>query len=433
MFRKIILTLLLLPSFCFSALELDVKEHVLDNGLHILMHEDHTVPIISYYSWVNVGSRYEKKGQTGIAHLFEHMMFQGTQKYGKKIFDKLVSSNGGEHNAFTSQDYTGYYINIPSSQLELVIDLESDRLVNLNVTKENLTSEREVVKEERRVRTDNNPIGKMYEAFFALTFPNFPYEWPVIGYMDDVNSLSVSQCQEFYKTYYSPNNTVVALVGDFDSKKALELFKKYYGSLSKQEIPQEKEITLTPQKKERRKTIREMSQNDMLLTAFMAVPSGHEDSYPLEVLQNVLSGGKSTRLYKRLIYTDQIVTRVYGAQYALKKAGMFVFFIMMKPGLKHNLAEKTLLEEIEKLKIEKISETELTKAKNQILSSYLFSLKEKDNIARNLGHNQIIYGDYRHFFTDIDRYNAVTPEDIQNVVKKYFIPERKNTVILTPS
>ena len=429
--RKVLALLFsFIPVLSFAGLSLEVHEYVLKNGLRILMHVDHTAPIISYYSFVNVGSVNEKNHQTGIAHLFEHMMFLGTQKYGKKEYDAILAAHGGVNNAGTSQDYTNYYVDIPSSHLELVMELESDRLVNLNLTQENLNSEREVVKEERRLRVDNNPMGKMFVALFELAFPNHPYYWPTIGYMNDLNALSVPQCQEFYKTYYSPNNTVISLVGDFDPDKALALFKKYYEHLSRQNIPELKAPPILPQKKARIITLKEPTQSEVMLMGYPAPGAGHQDMYALDVLSKILSSGKTSRLFKRLIYEEQVATSSWGAYEGLREAGIFLFMVRMKPGLKIKKGEEYLFDEIQKIKSAQVSARELTKAKNQILSSFLFGLKSKNEIAENLGLNQIYYGDYRHFFTDIDRYNQVTEDDIQKVAQKYLLKEKQNVVYL---
>ena len=431
--KKILVSLLVFlftPVFSFASLTLEVHEHVLKNGLRILIHEDHTAPIISYYSFVNVGSVNEKPNQTGIAHLFEHMMFLGTQKYGKKEYDAILAAHGGVNNAATSQDYTNYFADIPSSHLELVMQLESDRLVNLNLTQENLNSEREVVKEERRLRVDNNPMGKMYLALFELAFPNHPYYWPTIGYMKDLNQLTVPQCQEFYKTYYSPNNTVLALVGDIDPKKALDLFKKYYENLPPQKIPELKAPEIPQQKKQRVKILKEPTQSEVMLMGYPTPATGHPDMYALDILSKILSSGKTSRLFKRLIYEEQVASAAWGSHYGLKQAGLFLFMVRMKPGFKIKKGEEYLFDEIQKIKTAKVTSRELTKAKNQILSGFLFGLKSKNEIAENLGLNQIYYGDYRHFFTDIDRYNEVTEEDIQKVAQKYLLKDRQNVVYL---
>ncbi|HLD74478.1 MAG TPA: pitrilysin family protein [Bdellovibrionota bacterium] len=418
------------PFLSFASLTLQVHEHVLKNGLRILMHEDHTAPIISYYSFVNVGSAHEKTKQTGIAHLFEHMMFLGTQKYGKKEYDAILAAHGGINNAGTSHDYTDYYVNIPSSNLELVMELESDRLVNLNLTQENLNSEREVVKEERRLRVDNNPMGKMYITLFELAFPDHPYYWPTIGYMKDLNALTVQECQKFYKTYYSTNNTVVVLAGDFDADKALTLFKKYYENLPPQNIPKLEAPAIPVQTKERVKVLKEPTQSDVMMMAYPTPAAGHPDMYALDILSKILSSGKTSRLFKKLIYEEQVASSAWASYYGLKQAGLFIFMVRMKPGFKIKKGEEHLFDEIQKIKREKVIDRELTKAKNQILSDFLFGLKTKNEIAENLGLNQIYYGDYRHFFTDIDRYNQVTAEDIQKVAQKYFMKEKQNVVYI---
>ena len=208
-----------------------VEKYQLNNGLTVLLHEDHSVPTISYHTWFRVGSKNEEPGYTGIAHLFEHLMFKGAKRYTGKEFDRILQANGAVNNAFTSYDYTGYYENLPSDKLELAVDLESDRLVNLQVNAENLVSEREVVKEERRVRVDNSVGGFLSEMLYATVFKVHPYRWPVIGWMQDLDQIDLKKCREFYGSYYAPNNAVVIVAGDFDTKSAKALIDKYYSHL----------------------------------------------------------------------------------------------------------------------------------------------------------------------------------------------------------
>ncbi|MBI2027180.1 MAG: insulinase family protein [Deltaproteobacteria bacterium] len=417
-----------IATVCLAAL----AKHVLKNGLRVLLSEDHTSPTISYYSWFDVGSGHEKKGMTGIAHLFEHMMFQGTQKFGKKQYDKLIASHGGNNNAFTSNDYTAYYVNIESSELELLIKLEADRLTGLNITKENLDSEREVVKEERRLRTDNDPMGKMYEELFLLAFPEHPYGWPVIGFMQDVTGLSVDQCKDFYQTYYSPNNLTIALVGDFSVSKAIKLLEKYYSSAPSQVIPPREMPKISLEPSEKRKMIHDVTQSEMLMTVFQVPKVGTPESYAFSVLEKILSSGNTSRLYKRLIYEEEVATQVGAGYYGLKDAGLFLFYLIMKPGSSLKKGEKMLIEEIKDIIDKKVSDRELIKAKNNLSTSFAFGLKSRNTVARELGYNQLIYGDYRHFFSDLKKYESITAQDIQKAAEVFFVPNRKTTIVLLP-
>ena len=222
---------------CFSAtdkkvenqlqLKLDVEKYSLKNGLNVLLYEDHSVPLVSYHTWFRVGSKNEKPGLTGMAHLFEHMMFKGTAKFPAEKFDQILQSNGAVNNAFTSNDYTGYYIDAPSDKLEVLMDLESDRMTHLAVTELNLKSEREVVKEERRMRTENSVQGTLFELIFGVVFKVHPYRWPVVGWMEDLNRMKVGDCIAFYEKFYAPNNATLVIAGDISISKTKELVEKY--------------------------------------------------------------------------------------------------------------------------------------------------------------------------------------------------------------
>jgi zinc protease len=226
------------PASFSQSIRFPVEKFKLANGLTVLLNEDHSAPIISYHTWFRVGSKNEEVGYTGIAHLFEHMMFKGAKRYTGEQFDRVLQANGGVNNAFTTHDYTGYYETLPGSKLELVADIEADRMENLQITPENLTSERDVVKEERRFRVDNNPGGVLREALYGTAFKVHPYRWPVIGYMEDISRIDVAKANEFYRTYYAPNNAVLVISGDFDKAEAKRIVEKYYGAIKSQEIPQ---------------------------------------------------------------------------------------------------------------------------------------------------------------------------------------------------
>lgn len=415
-----------------SQIHFDVEKYQLPNGLTVLLHEDHSSPIISYNTWFKVGSKYEEPGFTGIAHLFEHMMFTGTQKYSRENFDLILQSNGAVNNAFTTHDYTGYYENLPSSKLELVMDMEADRMVNLQVTAENLKSEREVVKEERRFRVDNNPMGVLREVMFGTVFKVHPYKWPVIGYMKDINAITLEKSKEFFRTYYAPNNAVLVLAGDFKPSNARALIEKYYGKISAQPIPKRTLAAEPEQKAARGQIVRQPVQNTSIALSYRVPGSGQDDVYPLDLLANILGQGSSSRLHKRLVYNAQVATAASASNFSLQDYGIFQVFASLKPGQSADPVTKAMLAEVWKARNKLVDAQELAKAKKQILQTYVNSLKTVSGKAEVIAQNEILFGDWSQIFKDLPKYEQVTPEDIKRVANKYLTPEHLNQVTLVP-
>lgn len=420
------------PSIDISKLRFKVTKEVLPNGLTVLYHEDHSVPTVSYHTWFRVGSKNEEPGFTGIAHLFEHMMFKGAKRYSGKQFDQTLQANGVTNNAFTTYDYTGYFEDLPSSKLRLIIDVESDRMVNLVLSEENLKSEREVVKEERRYRVDNSINGALNEKLWGTAYKVHPYRWPVIGWMDDLNAITLEKCREFYHTNYSVSNAVITVSGDFDTAQASKWIKEFYGDLPKVEVPRPPLPQEPPQKEERRVVIRKISQNEHLAMAYHIGKSGDDDSFVMDLISNILSEGESSRLHRRLVYETQLAQGVGGASYTPHHPGLMEFFIQMKPGVKTARAEKILDEELEKIKENKVTVAELEKAKNQIMKHWVDSMKTAHGKARNLVMNEILTGNYENLFNDLDRYQKVTRDDVQKVARKYFNKNNRTVVTLLP-
>lgn len=415
-----------------SQIHFNVEKYTLPNGLTVLLHEDHSSPIISYNTWFRVGSKNEEVGFTGIAHLFEHMMFTGTQKYSRDNFDLILQSNGAINNAFTTHDYTGYYENAPSSKLELMMDMESDRMVNLNITAENLKSEREVVKEERRFRVDNNPMGVLREVMFGTVFKVHPYKWPVIGYMKDINAITLEKSKEFFKTYYAPNNAVLVIAGDFKPAKAKELIEKYYGKIPSQPIPK-KQLPAEPnQMSPRGQLVRQPVQNTSVALAYRVPGSGQDDVYPLDLLANILGQGTSSRLHKRLVYKEQTATTATAANYSLQDYGIFQVFASLKPGQGADSVQKAMLAEVWKTRNKLVDPQELAKVKKQILQTYVNSLKTVAGKAEVIAQNEILFNDWEQVFKDLAKYEQVTAEDIKRVANKYLTPDHLNQITLVP-
>ncbi len=413
-------------------IDLPVTKFTLKNGLTVLLLEDHTVPMISYHTWYKVGSRDESEGVTGAAHMLEHMMFKGAKKYTGKQLDHLFHENGITNNAFTSNDYTGFYENIPSSKLELVMDIEVDRMKNLALQAEDLLSEKEVVAEERRWRIDNNPMGFLRESLMSTVFKNHPYGWPVIGFMKDINAYDVEKLRYFYNTYYVPNNAVLVIVGDFDTKKTKKMVEKYYGTLSFKEVPH-KNIKPEPvQTVQRNTVIRKDVQNTSFAIAFQSPKIGDPDMYALDLAASILGDGSSSRIYKRLVYERQLATSAYAYNYSLQDGGIFSVGVNVIPGQTKEQALEISYNEIWKLRNRKVTDQELEKAKTQVIKNIVDGLRTIDGKARSLATNEIVTGSYQAMFTDLEKYQQITADDILRVANKYLQQTQRSIISLEP-
>lgn len=412
--------------------DLPVTRFTLKNGLTVLLLEDHTVPMISYHTWYKVGSRDESEGVTGAAHMLEHMMFKGAKKYSGKQLDHLFHENGITNNAFTSNDYTGFYENIPSSKLELVMDIEVDRMKNLALQAEDLLSEKEVVAEERRWRIDNNPMGFLRESLMATVFRSHPYGWPVIGFMKDINAYDIEKLRYFYNTYYVPNNAVLVIVGDFDTKKTKKMVEKYYGTLTFKEVPH-KNIKPEPvQTVQRNTVIRKDVQNTSFAIAFQSPKIGEADMYALDLAASILGDGSSSRIYKRLVYERQLATSAYAYNYSLQDGGIFSVGVNVIPGQTKDQALEISYNEIWKLRNKKVTDQELEKAKTQVIKNIVDGLRTIDGKARSLATNEIVTGSYQAIFTDLEKYQQVTADDILRVANKYLQQTQRSIISLEP-
>lgn len=412
--------------------QLPVVKYQLENGLTVLLLEDHSVPMISYHTWYRVGSRNEEPGVTGAAHMLEHMMFKGAQKYDGKAFDHILHENGMNNNAFTTFDYTGFYQNLPSTKLELMMDLEVDRMSALLIKKEDLLSERQVVAEERRWRVDNNPRGLMQESIFDLTFKKLPYHWPVIGYMQDIQNYESEKLRYFYNGFYGPNNAVLVLVGDFKTDEAKKLIDKYYSRLPQRKIPESKVYIEPEQLKEEFKVIKKDVQNPSVVVAYKTVPTGDEDVYALDLLAQIIGGDSSSRMYKELIYKKQLCMMAYSYHYTLKQQSLMMFGSMIQPGQSTDEVRKEIEKIIVEIQSGKVDAKELYRAKARVKKDFVDGLTSMDGKARSLAASEIMTGSYENLKNDLIKYDQVQIADLIRVAKKYLKPNLKNTVILVP-
>ncbi|MES2769582.1 MAG: pitrilysin family protein [Bdellovibrionota bacterium] len=442
---RILLTVLFLFSFPalaaegLSSLKFEVEKYQLPNGLTVLLHEDHSVPLVSYHTWFRVGSKDEELGYTGIAHLFEHMMFKGTQKYSNKDYERTLRENGASNNAFTSRDYTGYYVNGPSSKLETIMDLESDRIEHLNLTQANLDSEREVVKEERRFRVENRVMGLLMEKINDVVYKVHSYRWPVIGYMKDLGNITVEKAQSFYKTFYSPNNAVLVIAGDFNSGKVKKLIEKYYGHMKSQDIKRPKVNPEPPQKSIRNEVFYKDIQNDYLSISFPVPSALSLELAPLELASHILGEGNSSRLHSKLVYKQEIATSVMTYIMSNQESSVFQIIVALKPQKSKAQADKILEQakkeiysELFNLRNKSVSLDEVSKAQNQAAKSFIDALKTIDGRAYSLASNEIVVGSYEKLFTDLENYMRVKPAEIKGVSEKYLKNTQANVVVARP-
>ena len=414
----------------FSKLKLPVQKTVLPNGLTILLNADHSVPTVSYQMWFRVGSKYEDPGFTGIAHLFEHMMFKGGKRYSGDQFKSLLQANGVTYNAFTTYDYTGYYEDLPPDKLKLILDIESDRVENLSLNAENLKSEREVVKEERRMRVDNSIGGNLNEVLWSHAYHVHPYKWPVIGWMSDIDAITLERCKSFFHTYYSVSNAVLSISGDIDPERTLGWVKDYFGRLPKVIIPPTAFENEPPQTSEVKLTVKKPVQAETVAVAYHITEAGSPDSYVLDLIANMLTEGESSRLFRKLVYSDQTALGVESFSTTPKDPGLFEIEMQLKPKINFEKVLPALYEEIARL--DDVSEKELDKAKNQIMKHWVDSMKTIHKKAYNLVLNEIVTGSYENLFNDLAKYQSVSSQDIRRVAKKYFQSSNRTVVAIVP-
>jgi len=422
--------LLLIPITTYA---LEVKEYKLDNGLKVLIIEEHKAPVATFQVWYRVGSRDEPSGKSGLSHLLEHMMFKGTSKYGPSILSKIVQKNGGTDNAYTTKDYTVYFELFSSDRINLSIDLEADRMQNLTIDPKEMISERSVVMEERRLRYEDDPQSSLFEEVVAAAFKVQPYQRPVIGWMSDIKSIERDDLYSYYKTYYSPDNAVVVIVGDVYADEIIGKVDRFFKDIVSG--PARKNITSTEpeQRGEKRVFLKREAELPYILIAYHTPIFPDEDSYALDVLSLILSGGKSSRLYQSLVYEKKISLSA-SADYSgfNKDPYLFFFSATASPGKSIKNVEDSLYVEIEKIKTKLPSEREIQKAKNQIESSFIM---EQDSIymqAMKYGMFEMLGG-----WRLIDRYlegiRKVTPEDVVKVAKKYLKEDNRTVGILIPT
>ncbi|MFV1951636.1 MAG: M16 family metallopeptidase [Nitrospinota bacterium] len=422
--------LLYLPSFSESR---DIRKTILDNGLEIVTLEDHRAPIFVFQIWYRVGARNEEIGKTGVSHLLEHMMFKGTERYPKGELSRIVARNGGNENAFTSEDYTAYFEKLSSDRLYLSLELESDRMVNLILDPAEVLLERDVVAEERRLRTEDDPSSQLIEEMNAMAFKVHPYRSPVIGWMNDIRSLTRDDLYTYYKTYYIPNNAIIVVVGDFDTEEIISGIKRYFGKIPGGKDPPSLNVIEPEQMGERRVYLQKEAEIPYIFIGYHTPNFKDPDVYPLEVLSNILFSGKSSRLYKNLVYEKEAALFADGGYENLKvDPGLFSIYVGLRPGRGIEEVEEMIYQELEEIRKGAVSDKELQKAKNQIEAEFIFSQDSLFYQAMLIGIAETIGAGYEYLDKFADNIRNVTIEDIRRVTEKYLVKRNRTVGILIP-
>ena len=406
----------------------------LPNGLTLVLSEDHSTPIVHLQVWYHVGSKNEKKGRTGFAHFFEHLMFKGSKNVGPEEHTSVITGFGGQSNAYTTDDETVFWESVPEQYLPLTMWLEADRMATLRIDKDTFVREREVVKEERRMRIENQPYGRLTEMIFDNAFTTHPYKHPTIGSMEDLDAASVDDVRDFYQTYYVPENATVVVVGDFDTPQAKELATQYFGRVPKALHPVPRDIPKEPaQTSERRVTVRAPWPLPAVVVAYHITYDGHPDSYPLHIASKVLSDGQTSRIQQTLVYEKQIAVSAFGGANLIEDPNLFYAVAIVQPGHTTEEAANALIAELDRLKAEAISEHELQRTKNQFARDYNLERETNQQKALQLGHAVVIHHDVKAADAEFEIFQGITAADVQRVARTYFTPENRLVLTVLPS
>jgi zinc protease len=427
--RPIWLVLLAAP---LLAAQDNIRTDTLANGMKVIVEEDHAIPNVSMYFFFRIGSRNERPGATGISHFFEHMMFNGARKYGPKQFDRHMEDQGGNNNAYTTNDVTVYTDWFPSPALELMFDMEADRIRDLAFDPKIIESERGVVYSERRSSVDNNNAGMLQELARAAAFEAHPYHWPVVGWPSDIESWSMDDLKAHFRMGYAPNNCVLVLVGDVRFDQVMGLAKKYLEPIPRQEPPPPVRTKEPEQQGERRVTLSKPAQLPIQMVLFHVPESRHADTQPLEVALTLLSRGQSSRLYKRMVDTEQLALNVGCFRGNALDPSVVTCSLQPRSGIEPAATEKALFEEFDRMRTEEVSAAELQKAKNQLLANFYRQLKTIEGRANLLGTYEVFYGDYHRLFNADREIEAVTAADVQRVARQYFTAKNRTVATLVP-
>ncbi len=401
----------------------------LPNGLRVILSEDHSTPIVHVSVWYHVGSKNERAGRTGFAHLFEHMMFKGSKNVEPDSHTSYVSSVGGRSNAYTTEDVTVFWQTLPAQYMPLALWLEADRMATLRVDDAAFRREREVVKEERRLRIENQPYGRLSEIIYDHAFVAHPYKHPTIGSMRDLEAASIADVRDFHGTFYVPENATVTIVGDFDSAEALRMVTQYFGRVPKAARPVPRDIPKEPEKtQERRATLEEAWPLPAVIVAYHVPYDGHPDAYPLHITSKILSDGQSARIVNELIYNQRLCLSAFGSGNITEHPNLFVAVCIVQPGRTPAEAEKALIAEFDKLKTEGVTPRELQRSQNQFARDYILGRESNEDKALHLSHAAVIHNDITTADGEFDIFMKTSVADVQRVARSYF--NQSNRLVL---
>jgi zinc protease len=409
---------------------LEYQIATLANGLTVVLSEDHSTPIVHTELWYHVGSKDERPGRTGFAHLFEHMMFKGSKNVDPEEHASMIASIGGQSNAYTNDDTTVFWQTVPSQYLPMVLWLEADRMATLRIDEATFKAEREVVKEERRLRVDNQPFGRLSEILYDNAFTVSPYKHTTIGSMKDLDAASVADVRDFHSTFYIPGNATLAIVGDFDSAQATDLVNKYFARIPKSDRVIPRDYAKEPSAgRERRITTTENWPLPAVIVAYPITYDGHPDSYALHITSKILSDGESSRIFKSLVYEKGIAVSAFGGGNIIEEPNLFFAVALVQPGHTPGEVEKALVAEFDNLRNAPITERELQRAKNQFFRDYIVDRETVRGKASQLAHAVVIHRDVTTADGEVEIFTNLQVSDVQRVAKTYFGPE--NRVVLT--
>ncbi len=434
--RLMLSAALMLLSFSLLA-ESRVQEIVLDNGMKVIVKEDRRAPIMVSQVWYKVGASYEPDGITGISHALEHMMFKGTKVHKPGEFSRIIAQNGGTENAFTGRDYTAYFQTMSSDRLAISLELEADRMRHLTLPAEEFAKEIEVIKEERRLRTEDKPTGQVYEQFSALAYRSLPYANPVIGWMNDLENMQVSDLSDWYRLWYAPNNATLVVVGDVDPQEVFLLAKKYFGPLKREAIPQLKPLREPQQKGETRSVVKVPANEPYMIMGFktpvLTTAETSWEPYALEMLAAVLDGGSSARFSKNLVRGSEVAVSA-GAEYNAftRLPGMLLVDGTPAKGRTMQELEEALRQEIGRLRSEPVTEEELERVRTQVIASKVFQLDSVFYQAMEIGMLETVGLDWRLIDQYVSALKKITPEQVRNVAERYLVDDNLTVTQLEP-
>jgi zinc protease len=409
--------------------KLSYEMAVLPNGLRVIYSQDRSTPIVHVSITYHVGSKNERPGRTGFAHLFEHMMFKGSKNVEPELHTSLIAGVGGRSNAYTTEDETVFWQTFPQHYLPLVLWLEADRMATLRVDEAAFRREREVVKEERRMRVENQPYGRLNEIVYDHAFDVHPYKHPTIGSMADLEAASIQDVREFHQTFYVPENATLTIVGDFDLEQTKSMVDQYFGRIAKAAKPVPRDIPKEPARtQEKRVTVEENWPLPAVVVAYHVTYDGHPDAYPLHMTSKILSDGQSARITRELVYNKRLALTAFGVGNITEHPNLFYAVAIVQPGQTPRAAEQALIAEFEKLKQELVTENELQRAKNQFARDYIVGRESIQQKALHLAHAVVIHNDITTADGEFDIFMDVTRDDIQRVARTYF--NETNRIVL---